>query len=185
MLGMKTSHLTSLEEAELQRLESVLTRGLQAAFESGKALARIRDGQLYRATHESFEAYCNDRWKLTARRAYQLIAAAGVAENVNPGTQLTEKAARELASLTPEDQKETWLEVLDEHGKETPVPAALVRKHAAARKPAKKKARKAPKPLRVKVPGGIVIIERRTADLDPAMLLSAALAKLSTRSEAA
>lgn len=33
--------------------------------ECGNALAEIRDKRLYRGTHDTFEAYCYDVWKLT------------------------------------------------------------------------------------------------------------------------
>lgn len=105
--------LSAAEARELSRCEGVLRQSLRQALEVGQALRDIRDRRLYRQTHRSFEGYCQDRWALSRRRAYQLIDAAVVAENVNPGTQdeegiRTERQARVLASLEPDEQREVW-----------------------------------------------------------------------------
>jgi hypothetical protein len=47
-----------------------------------KALAQIRDQRLYRETHPTFEAYCQQRWAVTARRARQLTDAAEIVRNL-------------------------------------------------------------------------------------------------------
>ena len=36
-----------------------------------QALAAILDGKLYRDRYQTFEAYCDERWELTDRRAEQ------------------------------------------------------------------------------------------------------------------
>jgi len=78
--------LTVDEEHELAQHEGVIERGLQSFVEVGDALATIRDSRLYRAEHATFEDYCQQRWGLHWRRAYQLIdASATIAavENLN------------------------------------------------------------------------------------------------------
>jgi hypothetical protein len=48
---------------KLAELERVMERGLQTFVEVGKALADIRDGELYRGQgYATFEDYCQQRW---------------------------------------------------------------------------------------------------------------------------
>jgi hypothetical protein len=110
--------LTTAESRQLASHETTIERGLKSFREVGNALMAIRDGHLYRQTHKTFQDYCKDRWGLERRRAYQLIDAATVVENVNRGTHgetplpPNERQARELGRL-PEDQRaETWREVV-------------------------------------------------------------------------
>ncbi|HEX6762895.1 MAG TPA: hypothetical protein VF094_08855 [Gaiellaceae bacterium] len=51
--------LDSRESARLAELEHVVEQGLQTFVEVGLALAEIRDGRLYRATHSTFAEYCD------------------------------------------------------------------------------------------------------------------------------
>lgn len=63
--------------------EAVIERGLGTFVEVGNALIAIRDGRLYRLTHDTFEDYCLRRWGLKRQRAYQLITASEVAASVS------------------------------------------------------------------------------------------------------
>lgn len=54
--------LNNSEIEVLHRLETVAQAGLRSDTEVGEALAAIRDAQLYRGTHSTFEAYRRDRW---------------------------------------------------------------------------------------------------------------------------
>jgi len=75
----------------------------------GRALREIRDARLYRATHGTFEDYCEQRWEIEWRRAYQLMDASAAAENLNicSGPRpATEGQLRPLAGLPPEQQRE-------------------------------------------------------------------------------
>src|SRR5438093_10102446 len=70
-----------LSPSEAERLtdcEAVIGRGLKSFVEVGSALLEISDKRLYRATHATFKAYVEDKWKLKVRRAYQLCEAAEV-----------------------------------------------------------------------------------------------------------
>jgi len=42
----------------------------------GRELAVIRDQRLYRQTHDTFEACCDERWDISRPHAYELISAA-------------------------------------------------------------------------------------------------------------
>jgi len=72
--------------------------------------------RLYRKTHETFEAYCKDRWEMGRSTAYQYIDSVKVVENVrNCGQTLpaNERQTRPLVRLEPELQKEAWTKVVD------------------------------------------------------------------------
>lgn len=108
--------MTTLAPAEVQRLEvleSVIDAGMQTFVHVGNALLEIRDARLYRATHATFEDYCQARWRFNSSRARQLIAAAEVAGNLQSVTTVTllpatESQARPLTTLPPEAQREVW-----------------------------------------------------------------------------
>ena len=69
----------SAEVEHLNKLEAIVRRGLDADVEVGNALAEINDTWLYRATHETFEAYVRDRWGMSPTLADELIQAAEAA----------------------------------------------------------------------------------------------------------
>ncbi|HEY1715990.1 MAG TPA: hypothetical protein VGG07_24040 [Solirubrobacteraceae bacterium] len=70
---------SSAEVEHLNMLEAIVRRGLDADLEVGNALAEINDTWLYRATHETFEAYVRDRWGISRTLAQELIQAAEAA----------------------------------------------------------------------------------------------------------
>ena len=184
-LGFKTSTMTAAERADLTRLESTVKAGLSHSIAVGQALAEIRDRQLFREAFMSFEDYANDRWKLSKSRVYQLIAAAGVAENVHPGgKQLTEKAARELNKLPADQQKAAWDEASTMVDEGAIVPASVVAEAVAKR--SKKKARRGtPKPVRIRVPGATVIVALNKSGSGISQALRDALAKIEQQAKAA
>ncbi len=107
------TNLTITEHNSLLNLENIIQKGLSSFYEVGAALITIRNSRLYRETHGTFEEYCQDRWNIKRRQAYRLIDAAEVVENVSLGTQTppaTERQARPLAPLIPEQQREAWTE---------------------------------------------------------------------------
>jgi hypothetical protein len=108
--------LDAQEAEELARLESAIERGLSAFLEVGLALLRIRDGRLYRATHDTFEAYCRDRWGMTARHADRTIQAAAIVESFGPmGLKIpaNERQVRPLAQLPEPDRPDAWREAVE------------------------------------------------------------------------
>ncbi len=78
--------LTTTEARQLTELEGVIETGLKTFTEVGNALLAIRDGKLYRAGHETFAAYCRDRWNLKERRAYQLMDSSAVVNQIKSCT---------------------------------------------------------------------------------------------------
>lgn len=161
--------LNQAELAELRKCEELVTAGIKAFATTGKALARIRDKQLYRESHNDFESYISERWKLSRSYASRLIAAAAVVEelaNLLPGgnTPLpaSESQVRPLTTLPPEQRAEVWSEVVTAAPKndagEPVVSTEAVKAAVAKRRPSKSKKRKAPKPVRILVPGATVIV---------------------------
>jgi len=133
--------LSQREEKLLAELEALVKEHLKGFVLVGLALKEIRDQRLYRINYPVFEDYLAQVWDMAARRAYQLIEAAEVyenlkailedatedncsqvslPENVYHGTQTiedllpkNERQARPLTEYSPEKQREIWLKVLD------------------------------------------------------------------------
>ncbi len=128
----------------------------------GAALVRIRDAQLYRDVASTWEKYLG-RHDLTARRANQMIAASAALEAVEAvaketGTtvpDLTERAVRPLAGLPIEEAKAAIREASADGG----LSPRSIAKAAGNRKAKGAKKMQMPRPVRLKLPGGIVVIE--------------------------
>lgn len=159
-VSAKVSRLSAEEAAELSRCVQVVKSGLVAFVEAGKALKTIRDKQLYRQGFESFEAWSEHELNLSGRRVLQIIESAETYENlkfVSTVTPKYEAQVRPLAGLTPVDQVEAWSEAV---AAAAPAEPSGVEVKAAADKRRKNKRRssKIAKPVRLKVPGGIVMV---------------------------
>jgi hypothetical protein len=107
-------------EADLRHYEEALQHldDRRHFYEVGKALEAIRDRRLYRGEFSSFESYCADRWDLARSTAYQMIRAAAVVDNVRDCTQEhtvpdNEAQARPLTKLSPDQQREVWVIVVE------------------------------------------------------------------------
>ncbi|MBV8887483.1 MAG: hypothetical protein JO235_26275 [Chroococcidiopsidaceae cyanobacterium CP_BM_RX_35] len=125
-----------VEELSQEEIEDRLRLELKverAVFEAGKALRELRDRRLYRTTHKTFEDYCQERFKFTRRRPYQLIDAADVIENLfltddvedlcTIGTQTwptNERQVRDLVDLAPEEQRQVWQKAVEAAGGKVP-----------------------------------------------------------------
>jgi hypothetical protein len=72
------------DRKRLALLEKIIDDRKEAFRELGEALAEIRDRRFYRETHETFEAYCRERFGFGKAEAYDKIKAAGVAKSVLP-----------------------------------------------------------------------------------------------------
>ena len=155
--------MTEAERVQLQRLEAAVEAGVSATLtviEAGKSLATIRTRQLYRDTAASWDDYVQSRFKITKRRADQLIAFSGVQNAVDAvskemGTMvpiLSERAARPLVGMDADTIKAVVAEA-----SESPegVTAGTITKAARRRKA---KAAKVARPRRFKVAGAIVSV---------------------------
>ncbi len=100
--------LTEAEAAERDDLEATIRSGIVEFMKTGQALARMRDGKLYKDRFTSFGAYVDEAWGFTRQRAYQLISAATVAKAMSTGVDIPNEAtARLLVSKLkrPEDRR--------------------------------------------------------------------------------
>ena len=89
----------------LAECEATIERGVRSYIEAGEALRTIRDDQLYRETHGTFEDYCRERWGWSRQRSLQLIDAASVTTivvSLNAPAPANEGQARELVGLPAE-----------------------------------------------------------------------------------
>ncbi len=160
---MAKGTLTESERIALAKLESAVEAGVSATLTllaAGKALAEIRNRQLYRDSAASWDDYVHNRFQITKRRADQMVAFAGVQDALDDvrkemGTavpSLSERAARPLVGMDADTIKAVVAEASADADGITP---ATIRKAAGRRKA---KASKAPRPRRFKVPGAIVTV---------------------------
>lgn len=154
---MPKATLTADEKAALARLERTVEAGVSATLvvlDAGKALAEIRSRQLYRDSASSWDSYVEERFRISKRRADQMIAFAGVKAALEEmGTAVpnfSERAARPLVGLSPETINEVVAEAAATPDGVTP---ASIRKAAGRRK-----ASRAARPRRFKVPGAVVVV---------------------------
>jgi len=158
--AMKATTLTPDERRRLDRLEAKVeagVAGVQAMIEAGRALAEIRDFQLFRTQAPTWEAYCDSRFKITMRRVNQMIVFSGVVDAVQAVTgttvpDLTERAVRPLAGLDAATLAEAVAEAAEDPAGIT---GATLRKAAGRRKA---RTAKAPRPWRQRVPGATVVV---------------------------
>ena len=107
--------LTTTESRSLAKHERVIGKGLGTFVAVGMALAAIRNGDLYKATHERFADYCHERWEISKSHANRLIDASGITESLTPiGVILpfNEAQARPLAGVAEQDRADVWREVV-------------------------------------------------------------------------
>jgi protein gp37 len=115
-VGAVTAVLSLQELGELERCENVIERGLQTFQSVGLALVAIRDQRLYRGAYVTFEGYCQERWGMARRTAYQAMDAASAAQNVRDCAQIepaNEHQTRPLTALAPDDQRSAWREAVE------------------------------------------------------------------------
>jgi DNA adenine methylase len=134
--GLDITEATDFELLEAE-IESGIQSGRDAFLRIGKALAAIRDSgrpsrRLYRATHQTFEDYCRDRWGFSSEHATRFIAAARSYETLKKtlpiGSVLpaSESQVRELARCESDHQAaKVWKQVVESSKKIT---AAVIRK---------------------------------------------------------
>ena len=141
--------LSPRERETLADCEVEISTGLKDFLRVGKALLKIRDGRLYRATHDTFEAYCRERWDIGRNYANKLIGASGIVANLQqddtppvdkmgtivpiPAAPLplpaTESQARCLSEFDKKDQPKVWRDVVQHVGEQSePITEKTIRK---------------------------------------------------------
>lgn len=179
-----SSGLTEDEQRELAEAEDKIRTGLVSFSEMGQALALIKERQLYRATHHSFESYLLDRWKIGADYASKLITAASVCVKlVRDGlpAPVREKHTRELNRVEPEHRSEVWRAALDAAGGDPEQVTADVIAGVVAPRRTRKGRAKAPAAIKLRGKGWAIVLERKTAELDPVAILNDALEQIRSK----
>lgn len=128
MTGMELQVLNSKEQERLEELTKVIDRNIKGFIEVGMALAEIKNSELYRETHDSFEAFCNDKWDISRRYAYNQIDASQVVANIETSVRncaqtteisptllipLNEAQTRPLTQFDADTQVELWKKAVD------------------------------------------------------------------------
>ena len=177
--------LTVNERTILARLELAVDEAVDAIsrmIEAGKALSEIKLRQYYRDQARTWPDYVTTRFKMTARRADQIIVFAGLTATIEavseetgtPVPVLSERAVRPLAGLAEDDLKGAIREAAADGG----LTPRSIGKAASSRKAKTRKA-SIPRPVRLRVPGGIVTVEINRAGVAAgatvATLLTAAI----------
>lgn len=93
----------------LESNEQIIARGLRSFVEVGQALARIREGRLYKGGFDTFEEYCQERWQLNRAHADRLVRTSDISiqlDRLGAHTPATESQARELSGLEPGEAQE-------------------------------------------------------------------------------
>ncbi|AFY60331.1 hypothetical protein [Synechococcus sp. PCC 6312] len=122
--------LSLIERSDLERLEQTIRAGLNTFVEVGQALQKIREQRLYRETHQTFEAYCEDKFDLRRNYADKTIAASSFVERISTiGVILptNESQVREILTLPEDRQVEAWREVAEAAASEGKLTADLVK----------------------------------------------------------
>jgi hypothetical protein len=99
--------------------EQRIERALNGFVDMGQALTDIRDGRLYKATHGTFEAYCQERWDIGRDYADRMIAAAQVVLTiVSKGlpAPTKESQARALVAVPEPERADVWREAVERTG---------------------------------------------------------------------
>ena len=96
--------LTTIEAADFQQQEEIISRGLETFVEVGNALMIIRDRKYWRREFKSFDDYCERRWEFQPNRANRLISAAktmaAISENVRDDNIDSEKTSVPMGTKT-------------------------------------------------------------------------------------
>lgn len=122
--------------SKLLKQEEVIERGY---IDCGKALAIIRDEELYKVDYDSFEQYVKVRWDYSKSRAYQLIEASTIVDALPPEHRpKNESQAREITKAPPEKQAEVAKSVADKCKQEERQPTAKDYKQAVEQATAQK-----------------------------------------------
>lgn len=96
--------LTASEQDRLEHCVAIVRAGQQTFLEVASALAEIREGKLYRATHASFGEFARETFGFERAHANRLAAAGEIAA-AHPGIQ-NERQAREVARVPVERRAE-------------------------------------------------------------------------------
>jgi hypothetical protein len=110
-LGHFLEPLSEPEQADYFACEEVVASGWNTFVQVGLALARIRDGRLYRMDFETFEQYCRLKWEYGRNYVDRLISAAQVFTHLLTNSHQKpdhETQVRPLVGLTQDQAQQAW-----------------------------------------------------------------------------
>lgn len=129
----KKKPLSQKESQSLVACEAKVKLLMTSFVEAGKALKKIVDGELYRATHDSFNGYCKAKWSFGQRRAQQLMAASTVVDELKEYdiTPLpsNENQARLISQLADDEEERAalWETVIEKSPEDAAISDTLIR----------------------------------------------------------
>lgn len=120
---------------EHEELCKLFDSELKRFMSHDETLRRIRDLEIYKETHKTFESFVQSRFGIEKSHAYRLISAAEVKQNLSPiGDKIelpkTESQYREVAKAPPEKQAEVVIKVAEKAAEENRQPTAKDYKEA-------------------------------------------------------
>jgi hypothetical protein len=111
VLGV-VQRLSGEEQLQLMKYEETIRLGCAAFFDVGRALARIREHELFKEGYSSFEAYYTGKWNFQHSKVYYLIATSQVFDNLVQAPELPrpeyESQLRPLIGLPPDRAQQAW-----------------------------------------------------------------------------
>lgn len=178
-MGIFDRNTETIQKDRLEELCQIIDLSFKQFRKAGQALKEIRDEALYRYSHETFAAFCRERWQITEAHASRLINAHTVCELLGPAGELieNERQARQVKQLDDAQRSQLAIDITTNR---TPIVEAL-RKHL----PTGKKSPKKIKPIRIRVPGGTVIIEPNKRFTNVPDIIEQVLRKLEAQKNAA
>ena len=112
--------MTKKDLTRLADLEDIIKRHLVGFTVVGKALFTVKHEALYREGYATFEEWCQKRFNIGRRRAYELLAATDTIDVlVRHGAcnlPANERQVRPLTSLPEDDKTKVWLEAVADAG---------------------------------------------------------------------
>jgi hypothetical protein len=126
--------LTKELAEELERCESVIKKGWGTFLEVGRALATIRDKDLFKGKYDTFDEYWRKELGVSRSYAYSLIESAEVNDQLSaiadiPVKPLNEAQLRELIPVPEAKRVDAWKSAVELAGS-NPITARIVRKAA-------------------------------------------------------
>ena len=99
-------------QKRLSYIEEKINKSRKSFYEIGRLLKEIRDKKLYQvALFRRFETYTKERWDIGRSKAYRLINACNVIDNLSPigdRSPSNEAQVRALTKLSKEEQRIIW-----------------------------------------------------------------------------
>ena len=155
--------MTDEEILRKRGLEAVVDRGIvaeNAVLDAGTALTELKTSDYWRDSHDSWQLYVKERFKMTASRARQLMEFSAVSEVVRHEIEtsgsvfeMSERSARPITTIPAAERAEVVAEIVEKSGGKQPK-NSTIRAVVASRKPKAKVGKpKVEKPRRWHVGG--------------------------------